>query len=195
MVSLLRNLLTAVPALNESVGYLKSGIELKDDLIPVAQILYPKVINLFAELEGQVKIEDVMGLVRNLITAVPAFNESIGLLKSGMELKDELIPIAQILYPKVIALFTQLQQAIEKSSGLVTVAGTAATSAMNFTLTDNQAKEISRIIEGIDFNTIKPVSPIGAVKQLLDPDVQKSLGAAFMLLQTVGACVQVIQNR
>lgn len=195
VVALIRNLLTAVPALNESVGYLKSGIELKDELIPVAQILYPKVIKYFNELDGQVTLDDVMSLVQNLLTAVPALNESIGFLKSGMELKDELIPIAQILYPKVIKLFHELQLAIERSSGLVKVAGTAANSAMNFTLTDTQATEISKIIEGLDFNSIKPVSPIGAVKMLMDSDVQKSLGAAFMMLQAVGACVQVIQSK
>jgi len=195
VVALVRNLLTAVPALNESVGYLKSGIELKDELIPIAQILYPKVIKYFHELDGQVTLDDIMSLVQNLLTAVPALNESIGFLKSGMELKDELIPIAQILYPKVIKLFHELQLAIERSSGLVKVAGTAASSAMNFTLTDAQATEISRIIESLDFNNIKPVSPIGAVKMLMDADVQKSLGAAFMLLQAMGGCVQAIQSK
>lgn len=195
VVALLRNLLTAVPALNESVGFLKSGMELKDELIPIAQIIYPKVIKYFNDLDGQVTLDDIMSLVQNILTAIPVFNDSIGFLKSGMELKDELIPIAQILYPKVIKLFHDLQIAIERSSGLVKVAGTAANSAMGFTLTDTQAAEISRIIEGIDFNNIKPVSPIGVVKQLMDPDVQKSLGAAFMMLQTMGACVQVIQTK
>jgi len=195
VVALLRTLLTAVPALNESVGLLKSGMELKDDLMPVAQILYPKVISYFGELEGQVTLDDVMALVKNLLTAVPALNEGVGFLKSGMELKDDLMPVAQILYPKMIKLFSELQQAIERSSGLLTVAGTAASSAMRFTLNEEQAAEISRIIEGIDFNNVKAVSPIGAVRQLMDPNVQKSLGAVFMMLQAMGACVQVVQNR
>jgi len=195
VIALLRNLLTAVPALNDAVGFLKSGMELKDEIIPIAQLLYPRIINYFAELEGQVTLDDVTALVQNLITAVPAINEGLGFLKSGMELKDELIPIAQILYPKVIKLFHELQLAIERSNGLITVAGTVANNAMNFTLTDTQATQINKIIEGLDFNSIQPVSPIGAVRQLMNPDVQKSLGAVFMMLHAVGACVQVIQNR
>ena len=195
VVALLRNLITAVPALNEGVGFLKSGMELKDDLMPVAQILYPKIIKYFHELEGQVTLDDVMSLVSNLITAVPALNEGVGFLKSGMELKDDLIPVFQILYPKFIKLFHELQLAIERSSGVIKVAGTAANSAMSFTLSDSQADEISKIIEGLDFSTIKPVSPVGAVRQLMNRDVQQSLGAAFMLLQAVGACVQVLQKK
>lgn len=195
LVVLLRRLVTSVPALSDALGFLKSGMELTDEIIPIAQLVYPKVIKYFADLEGQVTLDDVMALVTNLLTAVPAINDAVGFLKSGMELKDELIPIAQILYPKAIKLFNDLQLFLERSNGLIKVAGTAANSAMSFTLSDTQAAEISRIIEGIDFNNIKPVSPIGAVKQLMDPDVQKSLGAAFMMLQAMGACVQVIQNR
>lgn len=195
VVALLQKIVTAVPAFNESIGLLKSGLELKDDLMPVAQILYPKFITFFAELEGQVTLEDVTALVGNVITAIPAFNESIGLLKSGIELKDDLMPVIQILYPKVIKLFHDLQLAIEQSSGIIQVATTAGNKALQFSLSDTQAAGISRIIEEFDLNNVKPVSPIGAIKQLMDPEVQKSLGAAFMLLQAVGACVQVLQNK
>lgn len=193
--ALIRSIVTAVPAFNESIGLLKSGLELKDDLMPVAQILYPKVIKFFAGIEGQVTMDDVTSLVENVLTAIPAFNESIGFLKSGMELKDDLMPVIQILYPKIIKLFADLQTAIDQQSGLIQVAGTAGNKALQFSLTDSQAAEISKIIEEFDIANVKPVSPIGAVKQLMDADVQKSLGAAFMMLQAVGACVQALQNK
>lgn len=192
---LVENLLLSVNDINSMLFKLKAGNELAHDIEPIAHQAYPHIIRFFAELEGQLTLDDVVALLRNLLTAVPALNESLGFLKSGMELKDDLIPVAQILYPKVIKLFNQLQLAIDKSNGVVKVAGAAASSAMDFTLTDVQAEAISNLIKDLDFNNIKPVSPIGAVKQLMNPDVQKSLGAVFMMLQAMGACVQVIQSK
>lgn len=192
---LIENLLLSVNDINSILFKLRAGNELVRDIEPIAHQVYPHFIRFFAELEGHLTLDDVVALLRNLLTAVPALNESVGFLKSGMELKDDLMPVAQIVYPKVIKLFNQLQLTIDKSSGLIKVATTAASSAKNFTLSDTQATEICRIIEGLDFNSIKPVSPIGAVKQLLNADVQKSLGAAFMMLQAMGACVQVIQSK
>lgn len=192
---LIENLLLSVNDINSMLFKLKAGNELAREIEPIAQQAYPHIMRFFAELEGQLTVDDVVALIRNLLTAVPALNESVGYLKSGMELKDDLIPVAQILYPRVIKLFNQLQLALDKSNGLLKVAGTAASSAMNFTLNEPQADQICRVIEGLDFDNIKPVSPLGAVKQLMNPDVQKSLGAVFMMLQAMGACVQVVQNK
>ena len=192
---LIENLLLSVNDINSMLFKLKAGNELAREIEPIAQQAYPHIMGFFAELEGQLTVDDVVALIRNLLTAVPALNESVGYLKSGMELKDDLIPVAQILYPRVIKLFNQLQLAIDNSNGVLKVAGTAASSAMNFTLNETQAGQICRVIEGLDFNNIQPVSPIGAVRQLLNPDVQKSLGAVFMMLQAMGACVQVVQNK
>ena len=193
--TLVEHMLVSINDINSMLFKLRAGNELFSDIEPIAHLVYPKVIKFCAELEGQVTLEDVVALLQNLLTSVPALNTSVGFLKSGIELTDDLIPIAQIVYPKVIQIFNEVQLAMERSQGVLKVATTAGKSALNFTISDEQAEEISKIIEGIDFNDIKPVSPIGAVKQLMDADVQKSLGAAFMVLQAMGACVQVIQSK
>ncbi len=192
---LIENLLVGVNDINSMLFKARACNELARDIEPIAHQVYPEVIKFCAELEGQLTVDDVVALLRNLITAVPALNTSVNYLKAGIELTDDLMPVAQILYPKVISFLNEVQLALDKSSGLVKVAGTAATSAMNFTLTDSQADEISKVIAGLDFNNIKPVSPVGLVKQLMDADVQKSLGAVFMVLQAMGACVQAIQTK
>ncbi|WP_136808063.1 DUF1641 domain-containing protein [Desulfosediminicola flagellatus] len=193
--NLVENLLVGVNDINSMFFKMRAGNELARDIEPIAYQVYPEVIKFCSELEGQVTVDDVVALLRNVITAVPALNESVGYLKAGIELTDDLMPVAQILYPKVITILNEIQLAIEKSNGLIKVAGSAANSAMKISLTDTQAEEIGKIIEGIDFSNIKPVSPIGAVKQLMDKDVQQSLGAAFMVLQAMGACVQAIQKK
>ncbi len=192
---LIENLLVGVNDINSIFFKMRAGNELMRDIEPIAYQVYPEVIKFCAELEGIVTVDDVVSLLRNLITAVPALNESVNYLKAGIELTDDLMPIAQIVYPKVLKILHDIQTGIENSSGLIKVAGSAANSAMKISLTDTQAEEISRVIENIDFSNIKPVSPIGAVKQLLNKDVQQSLGAAFMVLQAMGACVQAIQKK
>jgi hypothetical protein len=192
---LIENVLVSVNDINSILFKLKAGNELAKEIEPIAQQFYPHFMRFFAELDGQVNVTDVAALLRNLVTAVPAMNEGVGFLKMGIELKDDLIPVAQILYPKVVKLLNDVQQGIDKSNGVIKVAGTAVAGARNFTLSEAQTEKICRVIENLDFEKIQPVSPFGAIKQLMDPDIQKSLGAVFMVLQAMGACLQVIQNK
>ncbi len=192
---LVENLLISVNDINSMLFKMKAGNELCRDIEPIAHQVYPHLIKFLYEIEGAVTLTDFEALLRNLLISVPAMNEALGFLRAGIELTDDLMPVAKIVYPKVIVALNELQQAIDNSGGIIKVVGAAASNVKEFTISEEQAEEIIKVMNSINFNNIKPVSPIGAVKQLMNPDVQKSLGAAFMMLQSMGACVQIMQKK
>ncbi|MFV0437055.1 MAG: DUF1641 domain-containing protein [Desulfopila sp.] len=192
---LVANLAFFAEDINAMLVRAKAGNELLDDLGPIVHQVYPQVIRFFAELEEQLSQEDLIGLCRNLLAAVPALREGLSLFKSSMELKEELLPIARLLYPKVITLFQELQLTIERSDGLITVAAAAARRATTATLTSAQTQEIVRIIEEFDVRSSQPLSPLGAIRQLMQPEVQHALGAIFALLRSAGACLAAIEKK
>jgi len=192
---LVENLLISVNDINSMFFKLKAGNELCRDIEPIAHQVYPHVIKFFYELEGAITVEDFAGLLRNLLISVPAMTEALGFLRAGIELTDDIMPIAMLVYPKVIGALNELQGVIDRSGGIVKVAGAAFGSVKDFTITDEQAEEIVKVMNTIKFDQVQPVSPVGMVKQLMNPDVQKSLGATFMMLQAMGACVRIMQNK
>lgn len=252
LANLMENLLDSVNDINSMLFKVKAANELARDIEPVAQVAYPQVMKFFSEIEDQVSVEELTGLLRNLLTSLNAINEGVSMLKMGVELRDDLIPIAQVGFPKVVRFLNDLHQgefqseqigdllhtlllnlhtlsdllnmakpvteliqelqvviretdvisnmntwldSLQQSSGIYRLAGTAFAGAKQFTINEEQAEEISRVLTDIDFNNIEPVTPFGAIKHLRDPQIQEALGAMFMMLQATGACLQVIQSK
>jgi uncharacterized protein YjgD (DUF1641 family) len=59
---------------------------------------------------------------------------------------------------------------------------------------ESQIEEICQVISGIDFKNVKPIGPLGIIKQVSDPKVQEAFGFFFMMLQAVGSCLQTYQK-
>jgi hypothetical protein len=248
---LMENLNTNVNAIHTLLCQSKAGDELVRDVGPVTQQAYPHIVKFFAELEDQFSVDELTGLMRNLTTNINSLNEGINMLRMAVELKDEIVPVAQIGYPKVIKFLNTLHEgefqseqlgtllhtllmnihtfsdlmnmikpmtelikdlnvllretdviantniwldSLQQSSGMMKLAGTAFANMKQFKITDQQVDEISKAIGQIDFAHIKPITPFGAVKSLMNPKVQEALGALFMILQTTGACLQAYQQ-
>lgn len=248
---LLGNVLASVNEMNTMLAGAKAGTELFQDMGPIVRDGYPHIHRFFAELEDQFSVAELTGLLRNLLTNLNSFNEGIKLLRMAVELKDEMVPIAQIGYPKVLKFLNTLHEgefqseqlgtllhtllmnvhtfsdlmnmikpmtelvkeltvvlretdvisntnvwldSLQQSSGAIKLAGTAFASLKQFSINNQQADEISKAIGQLDFAHIKPVSPLAAAKYLFDPKVQEAMGAAFMVLQTVGSCLQAYQK-
>jgi hypothetical protein len=162
---------------------LKSGMELKDEIEPIAKAILPRITELFSQLDGQYDADEIAALIRNTLDNVHHFNTALTLLKAGMELKDEIEPIAKLTLPRVIEFFSEM-------GGVLKVAGTALESMKGFKCSPEQAEAISAVIRGIDLSKPNRIGPVGAIKKLYDPKVQEALGVLFTMVEAVGAIVQ-----
>ncbi len=183
LVHFMRNLVLNVETLNTLLTTVKGAMELKEEFEPVAKLIIPKATELFSQIDGQYDPDELAALIRNTIGNINHFNTAIGMLKSGMELKEEFEPIAKMTVPKVIEFFNGM-------SGICKVAGTALESIKDFNCSPEQADAMSKVIQGIDLSKSQKIGLFGALKKLNEPKVQEALGVMFALLEAVGALAQ-----
>lgn len=183
IAALLRNTLSNVQHFNTALTMLKSGMELKDEIEPIAKVILPRITELFSQLDGQYDADEIAALIRNTLDNVHHFNTALTLLKAGMELKEEIEPIAKLTLPRITEFFSEI-------GGVLKVAGTALESMKGFQCSSEQAEAISAVIRGIDLSKPNRIGPVGALKKLYDPKVQEALGVLFTMLEAVGGIVQ-----
>ncbi|THB71741.1 MAG: DUF1641 domain-containing protein [Desulfobulbaceae bacterium] len=109
-VHLAKNVLRNLDELNEMVDVVKMGTELKNDLVPIAMQAYPAAINFFNELEGDFHIDEITVLLRKVLTNLENLGEAVDMLKAGVELRDDLVPILQLVFPKVLRFMNSLHE-------------------------------------------------------------------------------------
>lgn len=251
VIVLTKNLLASLDEINEVVTTLRSGVEVGDDLGPIAKQVYPKSVEFFDHLEGEFRMDELTVLLRKALTNLDTMGEGIDMLKAGVELRDDLVPILQLMYPRVLRFLNSLHEGefqaeklgdllhtvlinihtlsdllnmiqpmtelvkevgvlmketdvingmniwldgLQKSNGLVKLAGTGVSFMKRLDCNEDQIDEICKAIEQLDFTAVQPVGPLGMIKQINDPKVQEAFGFFFMILQTVGSCLQVYQN-
>ena len=109
-VHLAKNVLTSLDELNEMVDTLKAGVELKNDLVPIAMQAYPSTISFFNELEGDFRVDELTVLLRKVLTNLENLGEAVDMLKAGVELRDDLIPIVELVYPRILRFMNSLHE-------------------------------------------------------------------------------------
>lgn len=187
LAALMRNTFGNLQHFNTAITMLKAGMELKDEIEPMAKLALPRVTEFFDELDDQVDYEELLVLMRNSLGNLEHFNTAITMLKAGMELKDEVEPMAKLALPKAIDFFDEI-------GGLLKVAGTAMQSLKGAGCSDAQAEAMSEVIRTIDLSQAEKIGPIALVKKLGDPKIQESLGAIFMFLEVFGSLLQAYKN-
>ena len=187
IAALLRNSLSNLHHFNTAITMLKAGMELKDEIEPIAKLAYPRIIEMFQEIEGQYSLDDVAALLRNTLGNLHHFNTAITMLKAGMELKDEIEPLAKLTLPQIIETFNEL-------SGMMQVAGAGLTAVKKCAFSPAQAEAMSQVIASVDLSRAGKIGPIGAVKKLYDPNVQEALGVVFTLVEAIGALFQAYKT-
>lgn len=246
-----QNLLLNLEQLNQVLVGVKAGVELKDANGALMTQSYPESIQFFADLEGDFHIDELVILLRKALSNLDTVGEGLDLLKAGVELRDDLVPILQLMYPRLLRFLNSLHEGefqaeklgdllhtvlinihtlsdllnmiqpmtelvkevgvvmketdvingmniwldgLQQGNGFVKLAGTAYTSLKHMEFNESQVEEICKVISGLDFNNVKPVGPIGIIKQVNDPKVQEAFGFLFMMLQAIGSCLQAYQK-
>lgn len=251
LVQLTKTLLASLEELNEVVSGIKAGVELKDDLSPVVKQIYPKSIEFFSDLDGDFHIDEFIILMRKALINLDSMGEGLDMLRAGVELRDEMVPILRLMYPRLLRFLNSLHEGefqaekvgdllhtvlinihtlsdllnmvqpmtefvkeigvlmketdvingmniwldgLQQGNGLVKLAGTIFNLFKRLDVNEAQIEEICQAIDGLDFTKVKPVGPIGMIKQVNDPKVQEAFGFFFMLLQAVGTTLQTYQK-
>jgi uncharacterized protein YjgD (DUF1641 family) len=251
LVQVTQSLLMSLEQMNEVIIGVKAGVELKDELGPVVKQIYPKSIQFFADLDGDFHIDELVILLRKTLTNLDTMGEGLDMLRAGVELRDEMVPIMKLMYPRLLRFLNSLHEGefqaeklgdllhtvlinihtlsdllnmvqpmtelvkevgvlmketdvlngmniwldgLQQGNGFVKLAGTVFTSLKRMECTESQIEEICQVISGLDFNNVKPVGPLGILKQVNDPKVQAAFGFFFMMLQAVGSCLQAYQK-
>jgi len=109
-VHLAKNVLTSLDELNEMVDTLKAGVELKNDLVPIAMQAYPSTIAFFNDLEGEFHADELTVLLRKVLTNLEHLGEAVDMLKAGVELRDDLVPILELVYPRLLRFMNSLHE-------------------------------------------------------------------------------------
>ncbi len=105
-----QNLLMSLEQLNEVITGVKAGIELKDEMGPVVKQIYPKSIQFFADLEGDFHIDELVILLRKTLTNLDTMGEGLDMLRAGVELRDEMVPILKLMYPRLLRFLNALHE-------------------------------------------------------------------------------------
>jgi uncharacterized protein YjgD (DUF1641 family) len=180
---LIRNLLSNMENFNTALGMLKAAMELKDDIEPLAKLAYPMAIDTITEVSENLDMEQIKPLIRNTLANLNNFNTALTMLKAGMELKDDIEPLAKLSLPMVTDFFASM-------TGLIKVSGAALESVKDMQLSESQAEAMSEIIKNIDLSKTKKVTMFGMIKKLNEPKIQEALGAAFAMLEVFGALLE-----
>ncbi len=184
---LIRNTLSNLENFNTALNMLKAGMELKDEIEPLAKLTYPMAVETIAELSENLDMDQVRPLIRNTLSNLENFNIGLNMLKASMELKDEIEPLAKLSMPMVLEFFTSI-------SGLMRVGGSGLESLKEMDISPAQAEAMSRVIKEVDLSKSKRVGMVGMMKKLNDPKVQEALGAVFALLEVFGSLMQAYKE-
>ncbi|HKJ64640.1 MAG TPA: DUF1641 domain-containing protein [Desulfopila sp.] len=184
---LIRNTLSNLENFNTALNMLKAGMELKDEIEPLAKLTYPMALETISEVSENLDMDQVRPLIRNTLSNLENFNIGLNMLKASMELKNEIEPLAKLSMPMVLEFFTSI-------SGLMRVGGSGLESLKEMELTPAQAEAMSRVIKEIDLSKSKRVGMVGMMKKLNDPKVQEALGAVFALLEVFGSLMHAYKE-
>ena len=184
---LVRNTLSNLENFNTALNMLKAGMELKDEIEPLAKLAYPMALETVSEFTDNLDMDQVKPLIRNALSNLENFNTALTLMKAGMELKDEIEPLTKLSWPMFVEFFAGL-------NGLMTVSGAALGRVKDMGITEEQAEAMSKVIENVDLSKAQKVTMFGLVKKLNDPQVQEALGAVFALLETFGSLLNAYKT-
>ncbi len=113
LTHLVKNLLANVETLNSLLQTVKGAMELKEEIEPIAKIAYPMAIETVAEVSEGLDTEQIKPLIRNTLSNLENFNTALNMLKAGMELKDEIEPIAKLAYPMAIETIAEISENLD----------------------------------------------------------------------------------
>jgi hypothetical protein len=182
LVHFMRNLVLNVETLNSLLTTVKGAIELKNEIEPIAKLVVPGALELFSSLEGQCSADDVAALVRNSVGNIQNFNTALTMLKAGMELKDEIEPIAKLVVPRLLETLNELEGLYDADEVIALMRNTLG-NVHNF----NTA--LTMLKAGMELkDEIEPLAKLSV------PGIIQFLNEISGLIKIGGATLEIVKN-
>ncbi|MFT5697535.1 MAG: hypothetical protein ACI8ZB_000383 [Desulforhopalus sp.] len=110
VLQMTQSLLTNLEQLNEVISGVKTGAELKNSEGAVVTQIYPKSVQFFTELDTDFHIDELIVLLRKALTNLDTMGEGLDMLKAGVELRDDMVPILKLMYPRLLRFLNSLYE-------------------------------------------------------------------------------------
>jgi uncharacterized protein YjgD (DUF1641 family) len=193
LVVLLRKALTNLDTIGEGLDMLKAGVELRDDMVPILQLMYPRILRFLNSLyEGEFQAEELGDLLHTVLINIHTLSDLLNMIQPMTELVKEVGVVMK--ETDVINGINIWLDGLQQGNGMVKLAGLLITALKRIDFNDTQIDEICQVINNTELSKIEPIGPLGIIKQLKDPKVQEAFGFLFMTLQVIGSCLQAFQN-
>lgn len=193
LVVLLRKALTNLDTMGEGLDMLKAGVELRDDMVPVLQLMYPRVLRFLNSLyEGEFQAEELGDLLHTVLINIHTLSDLLNMIQPMTELVKEVGVVMK--ETDVISGVNVWLDGLQQGNGMMKLAGIIVTALKRIDFNESQIDEICQVINNTKLTQVQPIGPLGMIKQLNDPKVQEALGFLFMTLQVVGSCLQAFEN-
>jgi hypothetical protein len=172
---------------------LRAGVELRDEMVPILKLMYPRVLRFLNSLhEGEFQAEKLGDLLHTVLINIHTLSDLLNMIQPMTEFVKEIGVLLK--ETDVINGMNIWLDGWQQGNGFVKLAGTIITSLKRMECNENQIDEICAVIKGLDFTNVKPIGPLGMIKQVNDPKVQEAFGFLFMMLQAIGTCLQAYQK-
>lgn len=168
---------------------LKAGVELTSDLEPVAKQLLPKAIKYLDEIDDQFNGDELKVLIAKTLTSAAALNEALDMLKSGMELKEDLNSIARLSYPRVLKLLADLHEGEFQAEQLGDLLHTILLNIHTFSDLMNMVSPMTEFVKEFEV-AMRQTDVLSNMNKWLD-SLQQGNGAIKFMGMTMAAFKQI----
>lgn len=110
VLQITQTLLTSLEQLNDVISKTKTGASLEGQQQALISTKYPDSIRFFNELDADFHIDELIVLLRKALTNLDTMGEAIDMLAAGVELRNDLVPILQLMYPRVLRFLNSLYE-------------------------------------------------------------------------------------
>ncbi len=188
LIGLVKEMHARINGIENVLSGIKVGVELKEDLEPVIKIALPKIIEFFHEIDGQFSVESLEVLFRRTLTNLDSLNEGLNLLKLGVELRDDMIPVAQLAYPKMLKFLNSLHEGEFQAEQIGTLLHTVLINLHTLSDLLNMLKPMTELIKELQV-VVRETDVISNLNQWLD-GLQNSSG----IVKLAGTAAAVIRR-
>ena len=110
VLQMTQTLLTSLEQLNEVIIGVKTGAALRDSNGALVTKSYPESIQFFTELDTDFHIDELIVLIRKALTNLDTMGEGLDMLKAAVELRDDMVPILKLMYPRLLRFLNSLYE-------------------------------------------------------------------------------------
>jgi hypothetical protein len=186
---LLENILNNLNVVGEGLDLLRAGVELRDDMLPVMRLVYPRFVRFFGALhEGEFQTEKLSDLLHTMLINIHTFSDLLNMIQPFTEfIKETAVVLKQT---DVLHGINTWLDGFQQGSGPVKLLGVLIRQVKTIDISEQQIEALCQTIEEADFSHTQPVGALGLLRQLKDPAIQEALGFIFALLKEIGNGVQ-----